>query len=328
MQRHFVIKSDQPQPFTNDVQVRLFFTNTELDSLEQATNFPYEDICQQVGSVKSLNDLFVTKYDGPNEDSLYANNSPAPTGIYSVYGHEAPYQNLTEPNGPLSWDSTGFATIYPNGAANHWVQFSVHEFSELWLGGSQWESTPLPVSLLYLQAEAVTNYIDVSWATAVEINNNYFAIERSTDGATWDSIGLVLGHGNTTTETDYSYNDLNVIPDTRYYYRLKQVDYNGNSKLTGVVSAIINGSSDFDIHGFIPNPATNSTSLVITSSSNIQVHIDFFNIIGQKITGSDYQITKGPNQLQFETDKFASGTYTAVITTANSIYNRKLVITR
>ena len=83
--------------------------------------------------------------------------------------------------------------------------------------------------MIYLEADAMNNdAIQVRWATASEINNREFDVERSTDGSTWTIIGLVPGNGNSTQENMYAYNDLNVVPGIPYYYRLKQIDFNGN----------------------------------------------------------------------------------------------------
>jgi hypothetical protein len=335
MSRHFLIHSTAAQPFDSLVQVRLYFSNAELDSLSAASlanNVPGLP-CTNDDDVNTINDLYVTKYDDPNalqptEDGNYHNNlSAAAGGIYRVYGNHGAA-------GPLLKAPGGFPLFYQNGQNQNYVQLAVHEFSELWLNGSQ-SGSALPVEMLYLEAEAVNNtYIQLRWATALEINNNYFEIQRSTDGQTWDSIGMMNGHGNTVTETDYSYNDMNVIPDIRYYYRLKQVDFNGNNKLTDIVSAIINGQGVFVIQGFNPNPTNGTAYLLFGSSIDQTVTIDIYDNIGQKVSSRQVNIIKGAantpgNKVTFDLSMYASGTYNAVITTgSNDIYTRRVIVTR
>jgi hypothetical protein len=289
--------------------------------------------CTYDDDVNSINDLYVTKYDDPNpgrttENGTYHDNlSAAAGGIYKVFGNNGS-------GGPLQKDSAGFPLFYQNGTTQNYVQFTVHEFSELWLYGSQ-SGSALPVEMLYLEAEAINNtYIQVRWATATEINNNYFAIERSTDGQTWDSIGMMQGHGNTTIESDYSFNDMNVIPDVRYYYRLKQVDFNNNSQLTNIVSAIINGQGVFVVQGFNPNPTSGYAYLMFGSSVSQEITIDIYDAIGQRVSDGQYQIVAGnantpSNKVAFDLSRYAAGTYNAVITTQDGqIYTKRLVITR
>jgi Secretion system C-terminal sorting domain len=337
LQRHFVLHSTAAQPFSNQVKLRLYFSDAELDSIERAEADNYNGtLCSQLGAVNSLGDLYVTKYDDPRtntptEDSLYTNNlSGAAGGIYKVYGTAGPYAAYVV--GGLQKDSLGFNKIYPGSQANHihYVQLSVTEFSELWLNGAQYYNEPLPVNMLYLQAQAIDNsYIQVSWATAQEINNNHFTIERSIDSQNWDSIGIVLGHGTTTVESDYTFNDNDVAANVRYYYRLKQVDDNGNFTYTEIVTAEIVGQATFNIKGFIPNPTTGSTSLIITTSKTLDVSVQLFDILGQDVTSAQsHHLAVGANQLDFDFRSLAAGTYTAVLTSGNEVYTKRLVITK
>ncbi|HWB65033.1 MAG TPA: T9SS type A sorting domain-containing protein, partial [Chitinophagales bacterium] len=339
--RHYVISSDATQPFAAPVQVRLYFTDDELNDLiyESQANDVYSPQympCTYVDDVHSINDLYVTKYDdGVNsdrhtEDGDYTNNLDANSGgIYRVYGDPQTGNNyISAPTGPLTKHPGEFRNIFPNGNTQlHYVQLSMTEFSELWLGGSNGNAAPLPVSMLYLEAEAMNNtYIQLRWATATEINNNRFNIERSTDGQNWTTIDSVPGHNNSTSELDYSYNDLNVVAGTRYYYRLKQVDNNGQFSYTDMVTAMIYGDAEFSIKGFIPNPTTGSTYLLINASMSQTVSVDVYDMVGQKIMSGDHELTPGANKLNYDFSQLAAGTYTAVITSANQTYTKKVVV--
>ena len=86
-------------------------------------------------------------------------------------------------------------------------------------------TTPLPVDLLYFTASLKDN-IELSWATATETNNDYFLIERSEDGSYFYEVGRVEGNGNTNQVVEYSYVDQFTFAPVEYY-RLKQVDFDG-----------------------------------------------------------------------------------------------------
>ncbi|MEQ9442437.1 MAG: T9SS type A sorting domain-containing protein [Cyclobacteriaceae bacterium] len=88
--------------------------------------------------------------------------------------------------------------------------------------------SPLPVELLRFVAHWVTDGVKLQWETVYEENNDYFEIERSTDGARFKTIGRVSGKGNTTGLTAYNYLDP-VKKYGAYYYRLKQVDFDGSA---------------------------------------------------------------------------------------------------
>lgn len=318
MKRHFVLKSTAPQPFANEVSVRLYFSENELNDLILAsqTNDMAGVECSEYDNVTSLNDLYVTKYSGNNEDGDYMNN--APEGLYRVY---------TVADNSLQPSANGFPTIFTNGQNHHYVELNVTEFSELWLHGSTTGSA-LPVEMLYLTAKAINNeYILLDWATAIEINNNGFVIERSMDAEDWQEIGWVDGSNNSTSKQVYNYADYNVSYGVTYYYRLRQVDNDGAYDYTGVVSAtIVNTISTLTIQDFIPNPALHSTKLNVLSPLVQSIQVEIYNSIAQKVISERYQLSKGSNSIGFDISGWPAGTYTAVVMAGNETFSKKLVI--
>lgn len=186
----------------------------------------------------------------------------------------------------------------------------------------------LPVELLYLNAYPVNNqFIQVSWATALEINNDGFFVERSTDGINFSTIGWVEGNDNTTTTHYYTFDDVNVAPNVVYYYRLKQMDNDGAFEYTYIVNAMITSGEVFNISEFIPNPAQDLTKLIVTTSSNVDINVKLFGVLGQVLSEKDYSLTAGSSNLDFDIRNYAEGTYTALITANNKVYSKKLVVT-
>lgn len=324
MKRHFVITSTVAP--TSPVTVRLYFTPTEMSDLisDSHANDISGNSCTELDNINSLSELYVTKYTGSDEDNDYSNNDPS--GLYRVFGNTTSLP--TQPDGPLSKYSNGFTSLFDSGDPHHYVEFNVTEFSEIWMHGSQ-NATPLPVEMVYFEANAIDNsYIKLNWATAIEINNHGFEVERSLDGQNWSNIGWVDGHNNTTVQQNYTYNDYNVQPNVRYYYRLKQVDNDGMFEYTSIVSAIITGQITFNVKDFVPNPTNQNTSLIVTATVDQEVTVNLYNAIGQVVTSTVYHVNKGANQLNFDLSQLAVGTYTAVLSSANDVYSRKLVITR
>ncbi len=340
MERHFVVTTaNSPTTWggTNKVGVRLFFTETELQDVITETygingSSNWNTTCATDDDVTTLTDLYVTKYTAPagqlaTEDGDYTNNLPAQTGgLYRIFGAG------TTPalgNGPLTHDGLGnFTALYGGGNAHHYVEMEVEEFSEFWLHGSA-HIMPLPVTMLYLEANAINNaYIQIKWATSVEVNNDGFNVERSVDGQTWEKIGFVNGHDNTTTQTVYTYDDLNVTAGVVYYYRLKQVDNDGAFEYTDIVSAKLTGETSFSVKDFIPNPTMDKTKLIITGTKDQEISVTFYNVVGQKVLESSHLVNKGGNMIEFDLAKLASGTYTAVVSSANEVYTKKVVLAK
>lgn len=89
-------------------------------------------------------------------------------------------------------------------------------------------TTLLPVELLSFDVTPINNqYARLEWVTASEINNDGFEVLRSNDGENFEYIGWVDGNGNQTVIHKYTYEDYTIEKEVTYYYRLKQIDYDG-----------------------------------------------------------------------------------------------------
>ncbi len=187
----------------------------------------------------------------------------------------------------------------------------------------------LPVELTELTATPINNeFISIDWITALEINNAGFFVERSTDGTDWSSLSWIAGHNNSTVQLSYNYPDHSAKTGITYYYRLKQVDNDGAFAYSDIVTARLTGEITFNILDFSPNPTTDKTNLGILSSKEQEVTVVFYDILGQKMISNTQQLAKGNTNIGFNLGSLASGTYTAVITSANQQYTRKVVLAK
>jgi hypothetical protein len=98
-------------------------------------------------------------------------------------------------------------------------------------------STPLPVQLISFSAEGQEGKIGLQWSTATEINNDYFDVQRSENGQDFISIASIKGNGNSCSLRQYQYDDNHVKEDIVYYYRLRQVDFDGRENFSGIAAA-------------------------------------------------------------------------------------------
>jgi len=148
-------------------------------------------------------------------------NSAAPTGdIYQA---------------PAGSTTTGPSTItltMPTGI----TQIAVDIYCRINSAGEEWwidniqliEINPLPIELIEFTGTANNTHNLLTWQTATELNNDYYIIERSIDGTLWQVIDKQPGAGTTSTASSYSYADNTYIRTSINYYRLTQVDFNGN----------------------------------------------------------------------------------------------------
>lgn len=140
--------------------------------------------------------------------------------------------------------------------------------------GTAQGSSALPVSLLAFNAEAKGNEIECSWVTASEVNNKGFEILRATNPDHFSTIGWAEGNGTTNVMHNYTFTDTDVKPNQVYYYRLRQVDFDGQFVLTKIVACIIRDNGAVVVEAF-PNPYRESTTLryMLTRPTMITVEI-------------------------------------------------------
>lgn len=101
---------------------------------------------------------------------------------------------------------------------------------------------PLPIELLEFTGHVESHDAILSWKTATETNNDYYELQRTTDGVDWIVSSTIPAAGNSNQTTHYRYIDYNLVNGT-YYYRLKQVDYNGDYKVYNMISVLIDDNN-------------------------------------------------------------------------------------
>jgi len=112
----------------------------------------------------------------------------------------------------------------------------------------------LPVSLISFQVQTDKDRVMMNWATASELNFDYFSIERSLDAIDFEEIGRVEGHGTTQEQHDYEFIDSQPILG-KLYYRLKTVDFDGYIEYFNIESVVFAQKKSFVIY---PNPVVNN----------------------------------------------------------------------
>lgn len=117
----------------------------------------------------------------------------------------------------------------------------------------------LDVELSNFSAKKIDNNVVLNWSTSSEINNARFEIEKSANGKEFEVIGRVEGKGNSSEVIDYRFVDKNPFSGINYY-RLKQMDFDGSSTYSDVVSIIFNENIEAKIY---PNPLINQLKLTI-----------------------------------------------------------------
>lgn len=95
----------------------------------------------------------------------------------------------------------------------------------------------LPIRLVDIGViQETSEYVQIFWKTASETDNDYFTIERSTNGVSFQNIGEVPSAYNTSNfDVEYAFCDENPL-DSKVYYRVKQTDFNGDFEYSPVIA--------------------------------------------------------------------------------------------
>ncbi len=191
--------------------------------------------------------------------------------------------------------------------------------------GTAQAPVPLPVEYLMLTAKAAQNHIMIDWTTASEKNNKGFEVQRSTDGKSFEVIGWVAGHGTTSQLQTYNLIDKEVTKGVVYYYRLKQIDFDGKFDLSKNVAASISDNNvAFNVS---PNPYSNQTYISYYLDQTSTITLEVINKLGQKVATLYNGIQEpGSYQVPFSAKNygFSSGVYTVKITINDQTFTRRL----
>ncbi len=185
---------------------------------------------------------------------------------------------------------------------------------------------PLPVTLVKFTAQAAKGGIELNWATASEINNDYFAIEQSQNGHNFEQIGKVTGAGNSNTRINYTYLDA-AAPQGTIYYRLKQVDYNGKFEYSNIVAVTLKQVSAQDTKAY-PNPFTKNMHVVIPVAEDGIVEIQLQNTNGKKVYSYTKMLKRGTHEIGLPLEHLSRGIYIVRITGDNLNQSLKVMKTK
>lgn len=187
--------------------------------------------------------------------------------------------------------------------------------------------TPLPVEFLFLEAENNPAGIQLKWATASETNNKGFELERTISPlVNFEKIAWIAGNGTTSSVYLYHFEDRNLISGMNYFYRLKQVDLDGNFSYSKIVSGMI-PVSKHEIT-VMPNPFSESTSIIYTLSEDAHVRLEVYNQSGQKAATLVNKFQEAGNYpLQFTPRKsgYAPGIFEIIFLVNDQIYTKRIV---
>ncbi len=187
------------------------------------------------------------------------------------------------------------------------------------------DCSTLPVELISFEAQAEEDLILLEWQTATEINNLGFELQRSMDGTNFQKIGWLNGHGTTAEAQNYHFKDEKVLSNELYYYRLMQVDVDGSSTYSKIITAKLKGKAVDLVGNIYPNPVHEQLTIPITLLKERQVHVILFDGQGKIVKNKIANLTEGTNELVLDMQDIEAGNYFAKIQLETQIVYRKII---
>ncbi len=176
----------------------------------------------------------------------------------------------------------------------------------------------LPIELLSFDVNSFDSKVVIEWSTASETNNDYFTIQRSSDGQNWENLIQVAGAGNSTTVRNYEYTDYSSLNGTSYY-RLKQTDFDGRFETFEMQSVSMELENEIELEVY-PNPVVNT--LQISNHTSTELNVVLMNNAGQVMTS--YFTNEFTSSI--EMSNLPKGTYVLkVVTPEDNVITKKIV---
>lgn len=183
----------------------------------------------------------------------------------------------------------------------------------------------VPVELISFSAYYFNYAVELSWITATETNNFGFEIQKRYDNEQYQKIAFVPGNGTSTNRVTYSFTDKD-IKSNKIYYRLKQIDFNGDESYSQEVLVDVQSPEDFILYQNYPNPFNPATKIRFVIPNEVRSLKDFssqalrndnpfvtlkvYDILGNEVaTLVEDFIEAGIHEIEFNAENLSAGMY-------------------
>lgn len=134
----------------------------------------------------------------------------------------------------------------------------------------------VPVEQSVFELKLSNGHVVLQWRTESELNNLGFSVEHSIDGVNYSELEFIRGTGTTATPNSYEFIHHYPVVGSNYY-RLKQMDYNGNFSYSETLIIDIETPEDFQLSQNYPNPFNSKTTIPYQLKAYNHVSLTIFN---------------------------------------------------
>jgi hypothetical protein len=182
--------------------------------------------------------------------------------------------------------------------------------------------TALPVNLLSFTGVYANNLVTLNWSTAQEQQNKAFEVQYSANGYAFETIGTVPGQINSSLESHYVFNTTR-YQDGKNFYRLKQIDMDGHSTISSIVTIQIGRQA---VISLAPNPASTRLNLSVNQPVSGRLQLTLTSLTGQQVWATP--LAGNSSNITVNLPVVTKGVYVVAITNSKGekLFINKLVI--
>ncbi|MBK7762133.1 MAG: T9SS type A sorting domain-containing protein [Bacteroidetes bacterium] len=199
------------------------------------------------------------------------------------------------------------------------VCFPVSSFSYFYCHTCNPLNIALPVNLLNFTGKRVNGQSELHWVTATEINNSHFVVERSKDAKSFSELSSKIPTkaigGNSSNNLSYNYNDVKPF-NGHNYYRLRQVDIDGNTSYSQVVDVYYGNDAQVTI---FPNPVNTELNIEVNTEDQSLVFIKINDATGRVVRIVEMNTASGATQTTIDMSDLADGVYMVHVSNKNGL---------
>ena len=179
----------------------------------------------------------------------------------------------------------------------------------------------LPVELISFAGQLKAEQVELTWQTEVELNNDFFTLERSRDGINFEVIGSIRGAGNSTTSQRYDYLDQTPYNGLNYY-RLSQTDFDGTKAYAGkIITVQVKKEREIVIY---PNPVTAELHIDLGSSTSSNISYEVYDALGRIVRSNEVD-TRNTTVFDLDVKDLETGLYLIKVTGDGAVMTAQFV---
>lgn len=183
---------------------------------------------------------------------------------------------------------------------------------------------PLPIELADFNAYKVNDKVKITWVTLSETNNSHFVVERYDDNlSNFKEIDVVYSYfGNSTEILNYHTWDYNPLIGLQFY-RLRQVDYNGDESYSEYRSVNFGVNPSLNIVNLFGGIDGGLINIEVETNNTSPIKIKIIDVNG-KVLYSKENIPTNLGSNKFLIDcKISNGVYFMIVENEFDIKSRR-----